>query len=238
MRSYKTNEFHSDSPSVVALGCFDGVHIGHGAVISEAVSLAKRLSVRSAVWTFDEPPRNFFTPGASPIITDYDEKRRLMRSFGIDIFVSVPFEPETGELSPRDFFETVLVDKHYTGVEGVDLPFDILLVGNCILGSRHTKHLSKRLAYFAVADLTVGDGGKAVFLTARGIDYNSVILLQCEAVRRKVICLTVFLEADTDDLGTGVIILVNSLGRLGNGSILLDFLVDLIIDIVAIVHLE
>ena len=62
MKSYKSNEFFSDSPSVVALGCFDGVHIGHQTVIRRAVNIAKDLSVKSAVWTFDESPRNFFIP--------------------------------------------------------------------------------------------------------------------------------------------------------------------------------
>lgn len=111
MKSYKTNEFFSDSPCVVALGCFDGVHIGHQSVISRAVSISKDLSVKSAVWTFDESPRNFFSPYTSPIITDRDEKRKLMRALGIDIFVSVPFDTETGSLSPEDFFEKILVQR-------------------------------------------------------------------------------------------------------------------------------
>lgn len=111
MKSYKTNEFFSDSPCVVALGCFDGVHLGHQTVIKSAVSIAKQLCVKSAVWTFDESPRNFFTPYASPVITDRDEKRKLMRALGIDIFVSVPFDTETGSLSPKDFFEKILIEK-------------------------------------------------------------------------------------------------------------------------------
>lgn len=111
MKSYKTNEFFSESPTVVALGCFDGVHIGHQTVIRRAVNIAKELSVKSAVWTFDESPRNFFTPYASPVITDREEKRKLMRALEIDVFVSVPFDTETGSLSPKDFFEKILVGK-------------------------------------------------------------------------------------------------------------------------------
>ena len=111
MRSFKTNTYVSDSPTVVALGCFDGVHLGHKAVISEAVRIAQSLSVKSAVWTFEESPRNFFSPGISPSITGYEEKRRLMRSLGVDIFVCIPFDSETGETSPENFFEDVLVNK-------------------------------------------------------------------------------------------------------------------------------
>ncbi|MBO5845273.1 MAG: bifunctional riboflavin kinase/FAD synthetase [Clostridia bacterium] len=111
MRSFKTNTYVSDIPTVVALGCFDGVHLGHKAVISEAVRIAQSLSVKSAVWTFEESPRNFFSPGISPSITGYEEKRRLMRSLGVDIFVCIPFDSETGETSPENFFEDVLVNK-------------------------------------------------------------------------------------------------------------------------------
>ena len=111
MRSFRTNTFVSDSPTVVALGCFDGVHLGHKAVIGEAVRIARELSVKCAVWTFEESPRNFFSPGVSPSITGYEEKRRLMRSLGVDIFVCIPFDAETGATSPETFFEDVLVNK-------------------------------------------------------------------------------------------------------------------------------
>lgn len=111
MRSFRTNTFVSDSPTVVALGCFDGVHLGHKAVIGEAVRIARERSLKSAVWTFEESPRNFFSPGVSPSITGYEEKRRLMRSLGVDIFVCIPFDAETGATSPEAFFEDVLINK-------------------------------------------------------------------------------------------------------------------------------
>lgn len=111
MISYRTNKFRSADPCVVALGCFDGVHLGHKAVISEAVRISGEISAKSAVWTFDAPPRNFFSPSASPIITDRDEKRRLMRELGIDLFVSVPFDLEVSALSARDFFVDILIGK-------------------------------------------------------------------------------------------------------------------------------
>ena len=111
MRSFRNNSFVSESPTVVALGCFDGVHLGHKAVIGEAVRIARQLSVKCAVWTFEESPRNFFSPGVSPSITGYEEKRRLMRSLGVDIFVCIPFDAKTGSASPEEFFEDVLVKK-------------------------------------------------------------------------------------------------------------------------------
>ncbi len=95
----------------MALGCFDGVHLGHQAVISEAIRISRELSVKSAVWTFEESPKNFFSPNSAPSITGYDEKRRLIRSLGIDIFVCIPFDEKTGSMLPEEFFESILIDK-------------------------------------------------------------------------------------------------------------------------------
>ena len=66
--------YSSPSPSVVALGCFDGVHAGHRKVISTAVEKANELGILSAVWTFDRSPKNYFSPHSVPTITDFKEK--------------------------------------------------------------------------------------------------------------------------------------------------------------------
>jgi len=105
VKTYTTAQYHSDTPCVIALGCFDGVHKGHAAVIREAVRIAKETGVQSAVWTFEEPPRNFFSPGLSPRITDTAEKKRLVRRLGVDILVCIPFDLATGNLSPEAFFD-------------------------------------------------------------------------------------------------------------------------------------
>ncbi|MBO5416387.1 MAG: bifunctional riboflavin kinase/FAD synthetase [Clostridia bacterium] len=111
MKSYTTKNFRAASPTVVALGCFDGVHRGHAAVIAEAVKIARERSLPCAVFTFREPPRNYFTPNAAPLITDYREKQRLMRALGVDIFVCVRFDAEIGSLSPEAFFEEILLGR-------------------------------------------------------------------------------------------------------------------------------
>ncbi len=111
MISYTNNDFSLSSPTVVALGCFDGVHTGHRAVISQAVELAKRLSLKSAVWCFDAPPKNFFLPNSAPVITAADEKLRLISELGVDVAVCVPFDMSIGSLSPEDFFGEILISK-------------------------------------------------------------------------------------------------------------------------------
>lgn len=111
MISYKTNDFESPAPSVVALGCFDGVHIGHSAVISKAVSIAKERSLMSAVWCFDSPPKNFFDPSSAPVLTTPNEKRKLIEALGVELLVCVPFDLNIGALSPEEFFNEILVKR-------------------------------------------------------------------------------------------------------------------------------
>ena len=101
--------YSSPSPSVVALGCFDGVHLGHASVIRRAVELAKELDAPCIVFTFDEPPKNLFLTEPTPLITSADKKAELISSLGVDTLVTVPFTKEIAELSPEEFAERILI---------------------------------------------------------------------------------------------------------------------------------
>ena len=91
MKVYSTINYSAKSPCVVALGCFDGVHIGHSEVIKKARAIADERGCMCAVWTFDEPPKNYFLKRAVPMITDKKQKTRLISALGVDKFISVPF---------------------------------------------------------------------------------------------------------------------------------------------------
>jgi len=108
MKTYTNTSYHAASPCVVALGCFDGVHVGHAAVIRAAVEKARVLKLPCVVWTFAEPPRNYFSPGSALPLTDTAEKRRLIGALGADVLLCVPFGKEIAEMSPQVFFERIL----------------------------------------------------------------------------------------------------------------------------------
>ncbi len=108
MRVYSTINHSASTPCVVALGCFDGVHIGHKKVIDEARRVADSLGCACAVWTFDEPPKNYFLSKAVPLITDKKQKHRLISELCVDKFISVPFTKETAKISAEDFFFEIL----------------------------------------------------------------------------------------------------------------------------------
>ena len=108
---YNDKSYTAKAPSVVALGCFDGVHKGHRAVIERAIAQAKELELSSAVWTFSEPSKNFFTPGAIPLITSKEEKCKLIEALGVDLVLCLDFDESIANLSPEEFFNDILVGR-------------------------------------------------------------------------------------------------------------------------------
>ena len=101
--------FSHEIPCVVALGCFDGVHLGHASVIRTAKAKAKELSLPCCVWSFSEPPKRFYAPHLVPLLTDAKTKAELINKLGTDIYLSIDFCEKIASLSPEDFFHTILV---------------------------------------------------------------------------------------------------------------------------------
>ena len=108
MKTYTSLDFKLNSPTVVALGCFDGLHIGHRALIKKARIAADESGLPLAVFSFTKPPKSFFVQNDIPILTDKNEKKRLMALLGVDILISVDFSAEIAALSPEDFFESII----------------------------------------------------------------------------------------------------------------------------------
>ncbi|UKO98547.1 bifunctional riboflavin kinase/FAD synthetase [Nostoc sp. UHCC 0870] len=120
------------TPTAVALGKFDGVHIGHQRVIQPvlqpvkrdgklglATSLLPQLDpqaapqerIYSTVVTFRPHPQEFFTGQARTWLTPLDEKVEQLRSLGVEQLVLLPFDRDLAALSPEEFVERILVQK-------------------------------------------------------------------------------------------------------------------------------
>lgn len=111
MRTRESLDFYESQAHVVALGCFDGVHIGHAELIRRAKRIAAEHALPLAVFSFEKPPRNFFCSDGIPILTPFEEKKRIMRSLGTDLFVCVRFDFDIAELSAEQFFFGILKEK-------------------------------------------------------------------------------------------------------------------------------
>ena len=97
-------------PCVVALGVFDGVHIGHQALVHDAVELAQAKGVRSVVLTFDRDPDQVVSPAAALAqLLDLDDKLILLAQLGADIVLVVPFTERLAATAPLVFLDEVLL---------------------------------------------------------------------------------------------------------------------------------
>jgi riboflavin kinase/FMN adenylyltransferase len=99
----------SDEPSVATVGFFDGVHLGHRAVVERTVEAARERGARSVAVTFDRHPREILTPGQEPrLLTTVDRKARLLEGAGVDVLVVLEFTQAFSRISAEDFVRDVL----------------------------------------------------------------------------------------------------------------------------------
>jgi riboflavin kinase/FMN adenylyltransferase len=99
-----------ERPSVVTVGFFDGVHLGHRAVLARTVSTARERGIGSVAITFDRHPREILTPGKEPrLLTTVARKASLIERSGIDTLVVLAFTPEFSKIPAEDFVRDVLV---------------------------------------------------------------------------------------------------------------------------------
>ncbi len=99
------------SPAV-AIGNFDGVHLGHQELFARAVALARQAGGQAAALTFDPHPARFFNPDLCPsLITPEPRKLELMERHGLDAVVVEPFNADLASLTPREFAERMLAQQ-------------------------------------------------------------------------------------------------------------------------------
>ncbi|MBW3536399.1 MAG: bifunctional riboflavin kinase/FAD synthetase [Actinobacteria bacterium] len=97
---------------VITIGVYDGVHLGHRALIAQAHELGDRLGLETAILTFDRHPAQLVSPDRAPcILTDLDQKVELLRSTGVDHVEVLTFDEARRQESAEDFVRTVLVDR-------------------------------------------------------------------------------------------------------------------------------
>ena len=122
-----------DGPSVVTIGFFDGVHLGHQEVIGRTVEAAKERAARSVAVTFDRHPREILTPGEEPrLLTTVERKASLIDACGVDVLVVLEFTKEFSQNSAEDFVRDVLIGGLHAvhARVGADFTFGYRAAGN------------------------------------------------------------------------------------------------------------
>lgn len=103
---------------IVALGNFDGFHLGHQAVVGRAVDRARAEGRPALVATFDPHPVRFFRPDAPPFrLTSLDQRQRLFGEAGADAMIVFRFDAELASVTPADFVKFQLATR--IGAAGV-----------------------------------------------------------------------------------------------------------------------
>lgn len=96
--------------TVITIGAYDGLHLGHQAVFTEVQKRATELGFRSAVVTFDRHPAEIVRPESAPkLLTDHEQRLELLEQMGVDAAVVLPFDEEQSHEPALSFIERVLV---------------------------------------------------------------------------------------------------------------------------------
>ena len=111
-------DFHTISNAVVTSGTFDGVHLGHQKIIGRIREIARKIEGETVLITFWPHPRLVLYPNEHNLrlLSTFEEKANLLRQFGIDHLVTIPFTQEFSQLSSEEFIQKVLIDKIKTKV--------------------------------------------------------------------------------------------------------------------------
>lgn len=102
--------FAAAAPAVVVLGNFDGVHLGHQALLARARQLAEAIGGRVVAYTFDPHPAQVLAPQRAPVaLYDAAQKAELLARHGADLVVIEPFTPAFAKQSAMAFLDDILI---------------------------------------------------------------------------------------------------------------------------------
>jgi riboflavin kinase / FMN adenylyltransferase len=153
---------HVETRSIITIGAYDGLHVGHRLVIDQVVAEARESGCQSVLVTFDRHPASLVRPESAPkLLTDHAQKMELLAQTGLDAVAVVAFDQQQAAESPEDFVRRVLVDclKVDTIVVGEDFHFGKARAGNVAL----LRELGHRYGFKVepLQLLTVSDGAVA-----------------------------------------------------------------------------
>jgi riboflavin kinase/FMN adenylyltransferase len=103
---------HGWGPSVITIGVFDGVHLGHQRIVSRAAAAAREDGLPLVVVTFDPNPAEVVRPGSHPaLLCSLPRRAQLLGELGADAVCVLEFTPEFSRLGPAEFVRAVLADR-------------------------------------------------------------------------------------------------------------------------------
>jgi riboflavin kinase/FMN adenylyltransferase len=168
------------SPLALAIGNFDGIHLGHQALLKRLIETAHARGLKSAVMTFEPHPREFFTPMQAPArLTSLREKLELFAEAGVEYAYVCPFNKRFAAVTAEDFMQRIVREamKAQAILVGEDFRFgagrggsamDFAEAGFELINLPHVVFDGKRISSTAVREaLANGDLAHAAKLLGR-----------------------------------------------------------------------
>lgn len=154
---------YSGAGAVLALGMFDGVHLGHRRLIDTAAALAKDKNADLMVCTFDRHPLSVLSPGNEPMqLTDLDERLRVFEDMGADYALVMPFTRKLAAMDAKDFLRNLAVNTRARAIVcGENYTFGRFGAGNI----ETIKEMCDLLGYEPVTVKSVMDAGEVISAT-------------------------------------------------------------------------
>ena len=115
--------FTTQQPTVLTIGTFDGVHLGHQKIIERVVTTARQEGLLATIFTFFPHPRMVVQHDKSlKLIHTLEEKKQLLQRLGVDLLVVQPFNEAFAQLTAEEFVSTILVQ--HLNVKKVIIGYD------------------------------------------------------------------------------------------------------------------
>ncbi|HLT48461.1 MAG TPA: bifunctional riboflavin kinase/FAD synthetase [Rubricoccaceae bacterium] len=121
-REHGYDEIRRDDRSVLTTGTFDGVHLGHQAILRYLAARAAAVGGKATVVTFHPHPREVLAATPVPLLTTLDERADLVEALGLDRFVVLPFTRDLSLLEPEAYVEDVLLGT--VGMQEIVIGYD------------------------------------------------------------------------------------------------------------------
>ena len=99
----KTLQFRMKTPTVMTIGKFDGIHMGHKRILTEVLRQKRERGLSSAIFSFDTSPQGAISHQTLKQLTTNDERHYVLEQLGIDTFIECPFTPEVRNMEAEDF---------------------------------------------------------------------------------------------------------------------------------------
>lgn len=152
--------------AVIAIGNFDGVHLGHMGVIGEARRIAEASDIPWGVMTFEPHPRAFFQPDQPSFrITPLRAKSHAVVPLGADFMIALRFDKELAAMPAEDFVQSVLMDN--LGIHHIVCGYDFSFGKGRTGDPEFLLHMGKELGFGMTAVGAISDESDTVYSSTR-----------------------------------------------------------------------